>query len=144
MTITAVIGTEFYISDLLNFNELSLAFILDHMYVFYDNHLSWSCWWGYLRCSVSVVKHEVVGVVGSSVSIPCNCTPSYSHTQDSPVLILWYKDKAKLPIYRSVPALISSSFIFKENLILASETFKHFFRNLTFPNINWGIPDLTC
>ena len=54
------------------------------------------------RLLFSVVKHEVVGVVGSSVSVPCNCTPSYSNTRDSPVLILWYKDRAKLPIYRSV------------------------------------------
>ena len=54
------------------------------------------------RLVFSVVKHEVVGVVGSSVSVPCNCTPSYSNTRDSPVLILWYKDRAKLPIYRSV------------------------------------------
>jgi len=46
-----------------------------------------------------VVKHEVVGVVGEGVGIPCNCTPSYSRPDDKPVLILWYKDKAKLPIY---------------------------------------------
>ena len=49
---------------------------------------------------VSVVKHEVVGVVGEGVAIPCNCTPGYAHTGDRPALILWYKDKAKLPIYR--------------------------------------------
>ena len=47
-----------------------------------------------------VVKHEVVGVIGEGVAIPCNCTPSYAHTGDKPALILWYKDKAKLPIYR--------------------------------------------
>ena len=49
---------------------------------------------------LSVVKHEVVGVIGEGVAIPCNCTPSYAHTGDKPALILWYKDKAKLPIYR--------------------------------------------
>lgn len=46
-----------------------------------------------------VVKHEVVGVVGEGVAIPCNCTPAYSHAGDKPALILWYKDKAKMPIY---------------------------------------------
>lgn len=55
-----------------------------------------------------VVKHEVVGVIGEGVAIPCNCTPSYAHTGDKPALILWYKDKAKLPIYsfdlRSAPS----------------------------------------
>ena len=48
----------------------------------------------------SVVKHEVVGVIGEGVAIPCNCTPAHAHTGDKPALILWYKDKAKLPIYR--------------------------------------------
>ena len=54
----------------------------------------------YLLNVFSVVKHEVVGVIGEGVAIPCNCTPSYAHTGDKPALILWYKDKAKLPIYR--------------------------------------------
>ena len=49
---------------------------------------------------VPVVKHEVVGVVGAVVAVPCNCTPSYSLPGDRPALILWYKDRAKLPIYR--------------------------------------------
>ena len=60
---------------------------------------------------VSVVKHEVVGVVGEGVAIPCNCTPGYAHTGDRPALILWYKDKAKLPIYRSVYFIITIHFI---------------------------------
>ena len=41
-----------------------------------------------------------MGVVGEGVAIPCNCTPAYSHAGDKPALILWYKDKAKMPIYR--------------------------------------------
>ena len=49
---------------------------------------------------VPVVKHEVVGVVGAVVAVPCNCTPSYTLPGDRPALILWYKDRAKLPIYR--------------------------------------------
>ena len=48
----------------------------------------------------AVVKHEVVGVIGERVAVPCNCTPAYSHLADSPALILWYKDRSKLPIYR--------------------------------------------
>ena len=48
----------------------------------------------------SVVKHEVVGVIGEAVAVPCNCTPAYSHLADKPALILWYKDRSKLPIYR--------------------------------------------
>ena len=59
---------------------------------------------------VSVVKHEVVGVVGEGVAIPCNCTPGYAHTGDRPALILWYKDRAKLPIYRSVCFIITIHF----------------------------------
>ena len=47
-----------------------------------------------------VVKHEVVGVIGETVAVPCNCTPAYSHLADKPALILWYKDRSKLPIYR--------------------------------------------
>ena len=50
----------------------------------------------------SVVKHEVVGVIGETVAVPCNCTPAYSHLADKPALILWYKDRSKLPIYRLV------------------------------------------
>ena len=88
------------LSLILNFNALQLSSIFD----LHSIHPG----------IISVVKHEVVGVVGSSVSIPCNCTPSYSHTQDSPVLILWYKNKAKLPIYRSVLCLhVSYSFFTK-------------------------------
>ena len=49
---------------------------------------------------VPVVKHEVVGVVGAVVAVPYNCTPSYALPGDRPALILWYKDRAKLPIYR--------------------------------------------
>ena len=51
-------------------------------------------------CAIAVVKQEVVGVVGAGVAIPCNCTPSYQEQEDRPVLILWYKDTSKLPIYR--------------------------------------------
>ena len=58
------------------------------------------------------MKHEVVGVVGEGVAIPCNCTPGYAHTGDRPALILWYKDKAKLPIYRSVYFIITIHFIY--------------------------------
>ena len=47
-----------------------------------------------------MVKHEVVGVIGETVAVPCNCTPAYSHLADKPALILWYKDRSKLPIYR--------------------------------------------
>ena len=51
--------------------------------------------------TILVVKHEVPGVVGESVSIPCNCSPTLdTHPGDKPVLIIWYKDNAKLPIYR--------------------------------------------
>ena len=50
----------------------------------------------------SVVKHEVVGVIGEGVAVPCNCTPSSSHPGDRPALILWYKDRANLPIYRYI------------------------------------------
>ena len=57
------------------------------------------------------MKHEVVGVVGEGVAIPCNCTPGYAHTGDRPALILWYKDKAKLPIYRSVCFIITIHFV---------------------------------
>ena len=46
------------------------------------------------------MKHEVVGVIGETVAVPCNCTPAYSHLADKPALILWYKDRSKLPIYR--------------------------------------------
>ena len=53
-----------------------------------------------LFCLFSVVKHEVVGVIGETVAVPCNCTPAYSHLADKPALILWYKDRSKLPIYR--------------------------------------------
>ena len=49
-----------------------------------------------------MVKHEVVGVRGEAVGVPCNCSPALSHPGDHPALILWYKDRAKLPIYRSV------------------------------------------
>ena len=43
------------------------------------------------------------------VAIPCNCTPTYSRAGDKPALILWYKDKAKMPIYRSVKQLLCES-----------------------------------
>ena len=72
------------------------------------------------------MKHEVVGVVGEKVTkttkywiiliflilkvaIPCNCTPTYSQAGDKPALILWYKDKAKMPIYRFVKQLLCES-----------------------------------
>jgi hypothetical protein len=48
----------------------------------------------------SVTKHEVVAVSGEKTAIPCDCTPTSNHADDKPVLILWYKDQAKLPIYR--------------------------------------------
>ena len=69
------------------------------------------------------MKHEVVGVVGEGVAIPCNCTPGYAHTGDRPALILWYKDKAKLPIYRSVCFIITIHFIdlqFKVEIVILS------------------------
>ena len=79
-----------------------------------------------IKFSFSVVKHEVVGVVGEKVTkttkywisliflilkvaIPCNCTPTYSQAGDKPALILWYKDKAKMPIYRFVKQLLCES-----------------------------------
>jgi len=46
-----------------------------------------------------VTKHEVVAVSGEKTAIPCDCTPTSNHADDKPVLILWYKDQAKLPIY---------------------------------------------
>jgi len=46
-----------------------------------------------------VTKHEVVAVAGEKTAIPCDCTPTSSHPEDKPVLILWYKDQGKLPIY---------------------------------------------
>ena len=55
---------------------------------------------GFLNDFFLVVKHEVVGVIGETVAVPCNCTPAYSHLADKPALILWYKDRSKLPIYR--------------------------------------------
>ena len=48
----------------------------------------------------STTHCQVMGVVGAGVAIPCNCTPSYQEQEDRPVLILWYKDTSKLPIYR--------------------------------------------
>ena len=79
--------------------------------------------------NISVTKHEVVAVAGEKTAIPCDCTPTSSHpgkqdhaaddgygdgdsdgnsakyysswfSEDKPVLILWYKDQGKLPIYR--------------------------------------------
>ena len=123
------------------------------------SHLSpsccWSCCWRSLTDLVSVVKHEVVGVVGSSVSIPCNCTPSYSHIPDTPVLILWYKDKAKLPIYRSVPLLLLTSIsfiIFSKKISSLHQkhsniSLKKLSNFKIFSRISWinrGILDVTC
>ena len=55
------------------------------------------------------MKHEVVGVIGEAVAVPCNCTPAYSHLADKPALILWYKDRSKLPIYRWDQLTLSST-----------------------------------
>ena len=41
-----------------------------------------------------------MAVSGEKTAIPCDCTPTSSHPEDKPVLILWYKDNGKLPIYR--------------------------------------------
>lgn len=64
---------------------------------------------GLLIMFCSVVKHEVVGVIGEGVAVPCNCTPSSSHPGDRPALILWYKDRANLPIYRYIVTSCTTS-----------------------------------
>ena len=69
----------------------------------------------------SVVKHEVVGVIGEGVAIPCNCTPSYAHTGDKPALILWYKDKAKLPIYRWLVIMMNGKLLVQGKFILTAK-----------------------
>ena len=45
----------------------------------------------------SVVKHEIVGVIGETVALPCNCSPAWP--ADGPHFV-WYKDRSTLPIYR--------------------------------------------
>ena len=83
-----------------------------------------------MTCVLSVVKHEVVGVIGEAVAVPCNCTPSHSQPGDRPALILWYKDRANLPIYRYDGAHVIDAF--------SSLHFQHFIlTNLINQSICW-------
>ena len=59
----------------------------------------------------------MVGVIGETVAVPCNCTPAYSHLADKPALILWYKDRSKLPIYRWAGYQDIQTFIFPCHLL---------------------------
>ncbi|XP_076322343.1 neural cell adhesion molecule 2-like isoform X2 [Tachypleus tridentatus] len=51
--------------------------------------------WRLILCKTDV--ELVTGISGLKSSLPCNITPKFE--DDSPALVLWYKDKSPTPIY---------------------------------------------
>ena len=66
-------------------------------------------------CPISVPIRDVVSVLGGSADLPCDILPEDAH--DDVYLVLWFKDAATKPMFRSVKLHSDVNFIYYASCI---------------------------